>query len=244
MRPTNSPYKSSDISGKRFGMLVAISRNYVMLGHHWNFLCDCGEVCVKNKYVILAHQQQSCGCLSCTTKPHFKPGKKYGRLTLLERVGNDKDRAAQWKLRCDCGKVSIMPAHEVVNGRSKSCGCANRFKPKPTIVRKEGLFKKCSTCDNEVPAETFRKKMRCSSCIRKFNKRPDQIARKKESMKKIRKEMTDGYIRKLLRSQRFKDDIPVGAICLKKEIIAIQRLNRLHRAQSATAQPRKEKQHG
>ncbi len=51
-------------------------------------------------------------------------GQKYGRLTFLEPTGETNiHRNALWKLRCDCGKIVILPGTDVRRGNTKSCGC-------------------------------------------------------------------------------------------------------------------------
>ena len=50
-------------------------------------------------------------------------GQRYGRLTCIERVPNDKNRKTLWRCICDCGKVVIVCAGDIRNGKVKSCGC-------------------------------------------------------------------------------------------------------------------------
>lgn len=49
--------------------------------------------------------------------------KKFGRLTVLKRVQNNKKREAQWLCQCDCGNTKIVPGWYLRNGITKSCGC-------------------------------------------------------------------------------------------------------------------------
>lgn len=35
-------------------------------------------------------------------------GKKFGKLTVLERAENATDGHAQWKCQCDCGNIVIV----------------------------------------------------------------------------------------------------------------------------------------
>lgn len=50
-------------------------------------------------------------------------GKKYGRLTVLERAGTDGSGNATWLCQCECGNTTIVPGRTLRNGESKSCGC-------------------------------------------------------------------------------------------------------------------------
>lgn len=53
-------------------------------------------------------------------------GQKFGYLTALYYAGrkaSGKQFKTQWAFRCDCGKIVVMNAGEVKNGRTISCGC-------------------------------------------------------------------------------------------------------------------------
>jgi hypothetical protein len=50
-------------------------------------------------------------------------GQKFGRLTVKERVENDKDGKAQWLCLCECGKQKIARRSNLRNGNTNSCGC-------------------------------------------------------------------------------------------------------------------------
>jgi len=50
---------------------------------------------------------------------------KFGALKIIERTENDKFGNVQWKCECECGKIRIAPATELINGNIKSCGCKN-----------------------------------------------------------------------------------------------------------------------
>lgn len=49
-------------------------------------------------------------------------GKKYNRLTVVERVANSGTRAA-WKCVCDCGNECVLDGKKIRTGHTKSCGC-------------------------------------------------------------------------------------------------------------------------
>lgn len=50
-------------------------------------------------------------------------GKKFGRLTVLHRVENNKHGMAVWMCKCDCGVKRTVVSQELRNGSTKSCGC-------------------------------------------------------------------------------------------------------------------------
>ena len=53
-------------------------------------------------------------------------GKKYGMLTVIERVKN-VGNASMWKCKCDCGNEIIVPNMELKYGSKKSCGCTEVY---------------------------------------------------------------------------------------------------------------------
>ena len=50
-------------------------------------------------------------------------GRKFGRLTVVERAGNTKHGAAKWLCICECGKETVVIGDELRNGNTQSCGC-------------------------------------------------------------------------------------------------------------------------
>ena len=50
-------------------------------------------------------------------------GKKFGRLTIIEWVENNKWRQSRWLCRCECGKKIVITSSSLKNGNTKSCGC-------------------------------------------------------------------------------------------------------------------------
>lgn len=58
-------------------------------------------------------------------------GKRYGKLTVVERTGSKRISARSsvslWRCACDCGGERITPASPLFLGRTTSCGC-NRYR--------------------------------------------------------------------------------------------------------------------
>lgn len=50
-------------------------------------------------------------------------GKKFGRLTVLERAGTTKWGNILWLCKCDCGKEHIAASGKLIQGKVTSCGC-------------------------------------------------------------------------------------------------------------------------
>jgi hypothetical protein len=47
----------------------------------------------------------------------------YGKLTVIERAGTDKEGRALWRCSCECGGEKITNSHSLKRGDCKSCGC-------------------------------------------------------------------------------------------------------------------------
>ena len=56
-------------------------------------------------------------------KPIDLTGRKFGRLTALEKVGRNNQGNALWKCKCTCGNISIVRGLDLRSGNTSSCGC-------------------------------------------------------------------------------------------------------------------------
>ena len=54
-------------------------------------------------------------------------GKKFGRLTVIERAPNhiqpNGRSVIMWKCKCDCGNMTTVRGDGLKSGATKSCGC-------------------------------------------------------------------------------------------------------------------------
>ncbi|MEK6881258.1 MAG: hypothetical protein AABY22_16675, partial [Nanoarchaeota archaeon] len=50
-------------------------------------------------------------------------GQKFGRLTVLEQTGFDKNQHAKWKCLCECGQYKEILSSSLIQKCTKSCGC-------------------------------------------------------------------------------------------------------------------------
>lgn len=53
-------------------------------------------------------------------------GEKIGRLTVIDRVGSDKNKNALWRCLCDCGREVTVKGSELKKCHTRSCGCLQR----------------------------------------------------------------------------------------------------------------------
>lgn len=50
-------------------------------------------------------------------------GKRYGRLTVIERATEPAGNGARWLCACDCGKQTVVLGSLLRRGTTQSCGC-------------------------------------------------------------------------------------------------------------------------
>jgi hypothetical protein len=50
-------------------------------------------------------------------------GKRFGKLTVKELSGKNKNRRCLWLCLCDCGKEKVILGNQLTNKFTKSCGC-------------------------------------------------------------------------------------------------------------------------
>lgn len=53
-------------------------------------------------------------------------GKRFGRLTVIEKNHVGSHRTIFWKCKCDCGEFAIVRGKSLKSGNTKSCGCLIR----------------------------------------------------------------------------------------------------------------------
>ena len=53
-------------------------------------------------------------------------GRKFGRLTILNRWGTTRHNKARWLAVCQCGKHVFVTSGELTKGDTRSCGCFAR----------------------------------------------------------------------------------------------------------------------
>lgn len=55
-------------------------------------------------------------------------GMKFSRLTVIARDENNKSKKPHWFCKCDCGKIKekSVNSYDLINGRTRSCGCLQK----------------------------------------------------------------------------------------------------------------------
>ena len=128
--------KFIDLTGQKFGRLIALQKTDKKKGNEWLWQCkcDCGNKCEVTGVRLRTGQTKSCGCLKKQTDKMPKgnvidmTGKKYGHYTVIERAGSSKTGEAMWLVECDCPAhtKNIIIGRALREGRTLSCGCERR----------------------------------------------------------------------------------------------------------------------
>lgn len=127
-------YTSQDLTGQKFNRYTVLSLAHkdARRQSHWNCRCECGSQKVVRGDSLKNGKIKSCGCLnkelatqlgkdSSERQSQSKidlTGKKFGRLTPVEWMGESK-----WKVKCDCGNERIVKTNALTSGVQVSCGC-------------------------------------------------------------------------------------------------------------------------
>ena len=53
-------------------------------------------------------------------------GQKFGRLTVIDYYGSNKNGRALWTCKCDCGNTKVIVGNSLLNKLTFSCGCYNK----------------------------------------------------------------------------------------------------------------------
>lgn len=118
-----------NLVGQKFGKLTVIKRDESKpKGHgkpvYWVCQCDCGNVISIRGIHLKTGHTVSCGCYLKQKGNHINEiGNKYGKLTVIEFVGTNKEGKALWRCTCDCGNEKITTGKSLRKGLVLSCGC-------------------------------------------------------------------------------------------------------------------------
>lgn len=114
--------------GDKYAMLTVVSRHTENLyaENAWLCNCDCGETTLATTGQLIRGVKKSCGCLRKRTPANALDlsGKRFGKLTVIERCGVTIGGSALWRCRCACGNDAFTAnATSLRRGDTVSCGC-------------------------------------------------------------------------------------------------------------------------
>ncbi|MHB8730113.1 MAG: hypothetical protein ACYC9K_13945 [Sulfuricaulis sp.] len=122
-----------DLTEGRFGRFVVIreAQKRDSSGNvYWVCKCSCGKKTVVAGRLLRNGDIVSCGCyhreIAGKAQQKNLSGKKFGRLTALQRQRVHPIHGSYWLCQCDCGQLKEIRENSLTQGLTKSCGCLNR----------------------------------------------------------------------------------------------------------------------
>jgi hypothetical protein len=128
----NTENHIKDITGQRFGRLVALELISTTPEVIWKCKCDCGNIIsVKSKNLNSNHYIQSCGCLKKDIlKENIKnridnlEGKTFGYIKVIKMLDERKNNHIAYQCLCTaCGNAFITDSTSLRVNNIQSCGC-------------------------------------------------------------------------------------------------------------------------
>lgn len=112
-----------DLTGNIYGNLTVISRSGTASNGSaiWKCLCECGNYADVRGDKLKNGEISSCGCMQLNNID--LTGQKINMISVIKRVGSDKNGKALYRCKCDCGTIKTMTAGDLKSGRVVSCGC-------------------------------------------------------------------------------------------------------------------------
>lgn len=133
--------RKSDLTGQRFGKLVAVEPTKERKNGYtiWLCRCDCGNTVHVASRFLKNGWTTSCGCVE--KKPRYEDltGRRFGKLKVVSMAEERDPRGRiQWNCVCDCGNKIVAPAGQLTNGYRRSCGCLSRPPRKDWVGKQFG----------------------------------------------------------------------------------------------------------
>lgn len=131
--------RDTNLLGRKFGRLKVVKKtDRKQYGKNvWVCECDCGGTIELNASTIKSGNTRSCGCFKkdlMAAKASDLLGRKFGRLTAIEKTDVRNGNKVVWRCSCSCGESSLVDSVSLTSGNTKSCGCLVREK---TSIRRK-----------------------------------------------------------------------------------------------------------
>ena len=130
--------KPLDLTGQRFGKLIALRRLDEKKGKLflWECQCDCGAICKVPGTYLKNGNTKSCGCGKYDGFKKYNEeqsqlnaipiGSKFGKLTVIKNLGyrqHVEGHQRTWYLcQCDCGNQKEVMGNSLKQNHTISCG--------------------------------------------------------------------------------------------------------------------------
>lgn len=132
--------RQDDISGRRFGKLVAAEPTGERKNGYtvWRCICDCGNETLASSRHLKHGWITDCGCVpkhgkkaaseekenhsSSSVQIKDWIGKSFGDLQVVSYDGK-RGGKHYWRCRCRCGSEAVVSQSNLQGGHTRSCGC-------------------------------------------------------------------------------------------------------------------------
>lgn len=131
--PTNKSFEN--LTDQRFGRLIVLEYagakypDKKTKGHQWLCRCDCGNKIITLGGNLKKGTTTSCGCYQ-KDKIHERfedlSNRKFGKLTVLNYIDH-RHGHSYWLCKCECGRSKEISGVSLKEGKTKSCGCRQKF---------------------------------------------------------------------------------------------------------------------
>lgn len=125
-----------DLTGQRFGKLVAIEKVEPKPDGvtRWLCRCDCGNDHIVSYTNLKNGHVTSCGC----KKAHDLTGKVFGKLTVLYRSDKKHKKGNHeyplWVCQCECGEIVLRMSDSLTNKKERMCtNCLQKMSAKSML---------------------------------------------------------------------------------------------------------------
>jgi hypothetical protein len=119
-----------DLTGQRFGKLIVLKRGETIIKENgqrfttWTCQCDCTRIKDIRSNSLRRGLSTSCGLCGRIKKSNEIIGKTFGRLTVIKRLGVDKNNFSLWECSCSCGNLNVIKTYnQITKSKYPNCGC-------------------------------------------------------------------------------------------------------------------------
>lgn len=137
--------EKDDLTGMKFGLWTVLQRDMeaTTVAPRYICQCECGTVKSVDKYALKNGKSWHCGCQAekvrkqsaeryiekfrageYEQKPAEMIGRRYGKLTVVSKIGDDAASKSSYVCQCDCGNKIVVSYQNLANQKGRrSCGC-------------------------------------------------------------------------------------------------------------------------
>ena len=111
-------HNTRDLSGERFGNLVAVRPTSERKSGSvvWECQCDCGNTTLASAQNLRRGDKKSCGCILETDLTGFSFGE-----FVVTGFSHSDGRRKYWRCECSCGETVLMDTYTIHSGKKVHC---------------------------------------------------------------------------------------------------------------------------